>query len=118
MSRRNERSIVFLLACFAFMCLLLSGGSRLIGTTEQEESLPERTDSLLRAAFVSAPAPKPEQGTLHQRERFVQRRASAPAAENPVLNLLAACDANGNVLKSRTYLREVYQAFVLGDGFV
>lgn len=118
MTRRSEHSLVLLLVCFAFMCLLLGGGSRLIAVQGGEASVPERTDSLICAAFVSAPAPRAETGTPHQREQLVQRRESVPVTENPVLNVLTECDANGNVLKSRPYLREVYQAFVLGDGFV
>ncbi|MGN0774037.1 MAG: hypothetical protein ACI4MP_09650 [Candidatus Ventricola sp.] len=118
MARKSERSLVFLLICFAFIGLLLSGGSRLISTRDGENAMPEQADSLVRAAFVSAPAPQAETGTAHPREHSVQRRASAPAPENLILNTLAVCDANGNVLEGQPYLRAVYQAFALGDGFV
>ena len=118
MARKSERSIVFLFICFVFICLLLGGGSRLIGEQGEGEAMPEQAASPMRAAFVSAPAPKAETGTAHQREHIVQRHAQAPAPENRVLNILAQCDANGNVLKGRSYLRAVYQAFALGDGFV
>lgn len=118
MARRSERSLVFLLISFAFVCLLLSGGSRLIGAQGGKESMPQQGDSLVQAAFVSAPAPQAETGTAHPREHSVQRRASAPAPENRILNTLAVCDANGNVLEGQSYLRAVYQAFALGDGFV
>lgn len=118
MARRSGRSLVLLLAVFVFACLLLSGGSRLIGAQGEEESMPEQENVLVRAALVSAPAPKAETGSTHQREQSVQRRVQTPAPERRLLNLLAECDANGNVLKERTYLRAVYQAFALGDAFV
>ena len=118
MARKSERSLVFLFICFAFVCLLLGGGSRLIGVQAEEEAMPEQAASLMRAAFVSAPAPQAETGTAHQREQVAQRHAQAPAPENRILNILAQCDANGNVLESLSYLRTVYQAFALGDGFV
>lgn len=118
MASRSERSLFFLLVCFAFIGLLLGGGSRLIGTQGEENAMPERPDSLVRAAFVSAPAPKAETGTSHPRVHSVQRHTQAPAPESLTLNTLAVCDANGNVLKGRSYLRAVYQAFALGDGFV
>lgn len=118
MKRRGERSLVFLFICFAFVCLLISGGSRLIGGQSEERAGTERTDALMRAAFVSAPAPRAETEAAKPHEQLVQRRAAAPAPEGPILNTLAMCDANGNVLKGRTYMRAVYQAFVLGDGFV
>lgn len=118
MPRRSERSLVFLLISFAFVCLLLSGGSRLIGAQGGEESMPQQGDSLVQAAFVSAPAPIAETGAAHQREHCVQRHALTPAPERPSLADLVECDANGNVLKGQPYLRAVYQAFALGDGFV
>lgn len=118
MARKSERSLVFLLLGFAFVCLLLSGGSRLIGAQGEEEPAPVQAASLVRAAFVSAPAPRAETGAAQMREHSVQRHAQTPAPEPPVLSGLAACDANGNVLGSQPYLRTVYQSFVLGDGFV
>lgn len=118
MPRKSERSLVLLLICFAFVCLLLSGGSRLIGAQGEEESMPQQVNSLVQAAFVSAPAPIAETGTTQQREQCVQRHALTPAPERPIQTALAECDANGNVLKGQSYLHAVYQAFALGDGFV
>ena len=118
MARRSERSLVFLLISFAFVCLLLSGGSRLIGAQGGKESMPQQGNSLVQAAFVSAPAPIAETGATHQREHCVQRHAQTPAPERPILTAIAECDANGNVLKGQPYLHAVYQAFALGDGFV
>lgn len=118
MARRSGRSLIFLLLGFAFFCLLLSGGSRLIGAQGEEEPVSGQTASLVRAAFVSAPAPKAETGAAQQREQSVQRHAQAPAPQPPILSGLTECDANGNVLRGASYLHAVYQAFALGDGFV
>ena len=118
MPRKREQSLVLALVCFAFLGLLLSGGSRLIGAQDRAKAATERADALQRASFVSVPAPKAETGTAHQRGPVVQRCVCARLQESPAPDSLAACDSNGNVLKSRSYLHEVYQAFVLGDGFV
>ena len=117
MARRSERSLALLFVCFAFGCLLLGGGWRLIGTQGEENAMPGRATTLVRAALVSAPAPRAETGMTHPRAHSVQRHAKAPAPESLPLTARVRCDANGNVLSSMTYLRTVYQAFTLGDGF-
>ncbi len=118
MSRRNERSWLFFLICFAFSVLLLSGGARLIGSRESEKAVPIQAQTIVRAAWISAPAPREETGAPQQRGQSVQRQETAAVPESPVPHRPEACDANGHVLKSRSYLRTVYQAFTLGDGFV
>jgi hypothetical protein len=43
---------------------------------------------------------------------------SMPAQEDQALKRLVLSDSNGNVLAGDTYMRAVYQAFALDDGFV
>lgn len=118
MAERSERSWLFFLICFVFGALLLSGGARLIGSHELENADPIQAGAPVRAAWVSAPAPREETGAPQQRGQSVQRQEMAVVPESPAPHRPAACDANGHVLESRSYWRTVYQAFALGDGFV
>ena len=118
MKRRSEQSLVLFMVCFAFFCLLLSGGDRLIGMQKEENAVPEHPAALMRTAFAAVPTQRAETGAVQLRTGSVQRCDKAPAPENTILTPHAACDANGNVLGGQTYLHAVYQAFVLDDGFV
>lgn len=117
MRKRSERSLVLLSVMFVFACLLIAGGSRLVGHEEQEAPLSAAAGTLVRAALCSAPSEQQETcGTVRQEQG--NRRHEVPSVvDNPPPQALALCDANGNVLREQTYLHAVYQAFALGDGF-
>ncbi|HIS94139.1 MAG TPA: hypothetical protein IAC19_00035 [Candidatus Ventricola gallistercoris] len=110
-----------LLACITmvFLCVLLSGASRLVGHTAAER--PCSPPSAAQKAYLCS-APATVQETDGQSGRSLLPE-SPWARSNPPqpcrLNGMPAAvrDANGNVLLSQTYLRAVYQAFALGDGF-
>jgi len=118
MTKRSERSLVLFAVIFVFACLLLSGGSRLIG--HEGEAIPVQMGDVSggSSAFSAAPAPLCETGleSGSQAETIRDARAETPRHAAPAARV--ACDANGNVLGSRSYLHAVYQAFTLGDGFV
>lgn len=118
MPKRSERSLVLFSMVFVFVCLLFSGGSRLIGGQIPEDPIEERPVSLVRAAFTGMPAPRAETGRISGDEAAPLRERAAPAPHSPILTNRVTSDANGNVLGAQTYLRAVYQAFVLDDGFV
>ena len=117
MRKRSERSFVLFAMIFVFSCLLLSGGSRLIGHEEGEHVQLEDV-SPVRAAFSAAPAPQGEMGLAPSggTEDRIAAKAKAPGRESMPARVV--CDANGNVPSGASYLRAVYQAFSLGDGFV
>ena len=117
MRKRSERSLVLFAVIFVFACLLLSGGYRLIG---HEEGMEGRIESVsaVTAAFSAVPAPQSETGQAPVDGTAVHRAAMVPPPDCAVIPARVVCDANGNVLGSLSYLRAVYQAFSLGDGFV
>ena len=118
MTKRSERSLVLFAMIFVFACLLLSGGSRLIGHEGEAVPVQRAGVSGVSSAFSAAPAPLFEMGLepVHRAETIRDARAEAPGSAAPAARV--ACDANGNVLSGKSYLRAVYQAFTLGDGFV
>lgn len=118
MAKRSEQKLLLVCALFVFVCLLLSGGSRLIGTDSQMEPMPERSFASIRAVLTSPVERHAETGYVPGRSQSTQRAQTNPAPENRIPYHIALCDANGNVLGERTYMRAVYQVFVLGDGFV
>ena len=61
MRKRSERSIVFFAAIFVFVCLLFSGGSRLIGH-EGGSPAPVQAAPLEGVLLCAAPAPLGETG--------------------------------------------------------
>lgn len=117
MRKRSERSLVLFAVFFVFACLLLSGGSRLIGH-EERASVQIADVSGVAAAFSAAPSQRSETGVdpVHREASPREDKAEAPQGPAPCARVI--CDANGNVLGSVSYLRAVYQAFSLGDGFV
>ena len=118
MTKRSERSIVLFAVVFVFACLLLSGGSRLIGH-EGEELAVQMTDvSMAAAAFSAVPAPLCQMGLKPVCESETIRDAKTETLQKQEPPVCVACDANGNVLSGKPYLHAVYQAFSLGDGFV
>lgn len=72
---------------------------------------------VLSGMFYSAPAQRAETGCASVRDHADKAVVSAvPVIQNKP-DTAVCSDANGNVLRQETYLRAVYQAFSLGDGF-
>lgn len=118
MAKRSGRSLLFVCTLFVFACLLISGGSRLIGSDVQENPIPVRSAASIRAVLTNAITHRAQVGVQLRHEQRSQYMQALPAPEDRSLNHLTLCDANGNVLGEKTYMRAVYQSFVLGDGFV
>ena len=102
--------------CLMFCCLLVSGAPRLIASDHASDiQLPTG-----RTYISSAPAHEAE-GTsmLPHSNRVVRGEASMIYTHDshPNSSLLCRSDANGNILCAASYMRAVYQAFVLSDGF-
>ena len=118
MRNRSERSLVLFAVIFVFVCLLLSGGSRLIGHEDEVIPVQMADVSGVPSAFSAAPAPLCEMGLepICKSETIRDARADTPDCSLPCARVI--CDANGNVISGTSYLRAVYQAFSLGDGFV
>lgn len=115
----NFRPVLFACVAVAFLCLLLSGASRLIGHTEAAQ--PALPISAARNAYLcSTPVSAQEADGQSGRSTLPDSPWARRDPPRPCrLNGMPAAvrDANGNVLFSKTYLRAVYQAFSLGDGF-
>ena len=72
----------------------------------------------ISAALRCAPAPQmQEAGAPGQTQRGGSHRETAcpQAGLSPARTV--CCDANGNILSAQSYLRTVYRAFALSDGF-
>ncbi|MBR5302839.1 MAG: hypothetical protein IKU38_08395 [Clostridia bacterium] len=118
MGRKSERKLLLACMLFVFACVILSGGWRLVAANAQEAPLPVRSYAQIRAVLSAAPAQPSQTVSPVRRDAGMQRMHIAPAPENRTLNLSVASDSNGNVLAGGTYMRAVYQAFTLDDGFV
>lgn len=117
MTGKSGRSILLLSMVFAFICLLLGGGWRLVGG-QKDDPVPVRPYASIRAALSSAEAAPVHSASLMRRASGMARMHVSPAQEYQNLKRLVLSDANGNVLAAGTYMRAVYQAFTLDDGFV
>ncbi len=118
MKRALGRDMFLVFAVLAFACLLLGGGSRLIASPEAPSS-----PILPREGWLSASLTCPPSAQMQEIEaRRVQEERPISAS---ILYLhadeIGPCppqtDANGNILRQASYMRAVYQAFALGDGF-
>ena len=113
---KGKPGLRLLLAFFAltFSCVLLSGAGRLMGT--QAQQAPEAMPALVS---LSAPTAReaPESVSASFQESLRRAPEGETPQEQPVCTPRALTDANGNVLRARSYLRTVYSAFALGDGF-
>lgn len=118
MARKIERPMLLFVMLFAFACLLLGGGWRLVGHQQEDYLIPVRPYTAIRSALSNAQTTVQESLSVARRAVHEQRLRSAPAADRQVLKCTVPSDANGNVLAAGTYMRAVYQAFVLDDGFV
>ena len=117
MRKRGERCFVLLPLLIVFCCLLLSGGSRLIGR-EGEEMVHSQPTVILCSVLCSAPAQAEQTGCDPDCDRADKMQSMAASMIHDEPDTYVCSDANGNVLRRQTYLRAVYQAFSLGDGFV
>ena len=119
MKKRNMRSYMFSFMMFAFVCLLLSGGSRLIGCDVQSpETEPLAAVRLVPAMLCQAPSTRAQEGAGCPRMYTPDRQTAVPVVVYRQPEITVLSDANGNVIGHRSYMHEVYQAFALGDGFV
>ncbi|MBQ2990970.1 MAG: hypothetical protein IJD60_06735 [Clostridia bacterium] len=118
MMNRSVRKMVFAAAVTLFVCLFLSGSPRLIaGREELPETRPLHSVCAVPSYLTNGTVRHEENGCASFGEQTLQRRPFSVVVRcqdpvNPVLS-----DANGNVLGCRSYMHEVYQAFVLSDGF-
>lgn len=113
---KGKPGLRLLLALFAltFACVLLSGAGRLLRT--QAQQAPESLPALVS---LTAPAAREAVESVSAASQKSLRRAPEGEApqEQPASAPRALTDANGNVLRGMSYLRTVYSAFALGDGF-
>lgn len=100
-------------------CLLIGGAHRLIAFPEQENAgMPVYAREVY---LCSAPSQINEWSGCADRQEHPLLRAMAdalPAPRVPSGLIALGADANGNVLGKESYVRSVYHAFALGDGFV
>lgn len=118
MKRTLWRDAFFVFAVFSFACLLLGGGSRLIASPEKEAGPIVLRESFMSASLTCPPSTRADELPDHKN----QENRQAASAAYCLLNREISCsipqtDANGNVLRRASYMRTVYQAFALGDGF-
>ena len=103
--------------CFAL--LLVTGGGRLIGHHDPLILLDEEMPTEVCLASLQASIEQTKPAALRERE---SQRSDQHAHPNEILSAAkspALCrDSNGNILVGCSYMRAVYQAFALGDGFV
>jgi len=118
MKEKSLRLILFYSFVFVFLCLLLSGGSRLIAWHQYPlECVPDRGLSSIPAVLTAMQTTVQENACSCQNRMLSYKKEFSVAAHVLDLPARVLCDANGNVLGQRSYMHEVYQVFSLGDGF-
>ena len=118
MARKSERKLLLVCMLFAFACLIASGGWRLVAGYGEDDFTPVRADAYVRTYISAAPVQPGETVAPARRDMGVQRMHIVPAPQDRILMSSVQSDSNGNVLAWGTYMRAVYQAFALDDGFV
>ncbi len=118
MRERSWRLLLGALCGCAFALLLCGGAGRLVARDEAQSAIsPPRTV----VAFLTEAHAQPQSGERSEaRPMGGERQARPVSGLSPArvrAELLQRSDANGRVLSGRSYLREVYEAFTLGDGF-
>lgn len=108
------------LILFAFACLLLAGSQRLIASSDKPKDFADLSGR--EAWFCAVPTAAQEQLPEGQSvsRASSEKRAAVPSERwnRQAGRLVARCDANGNVLSGNgRYMKAVYRAFPLGDGF-
>lgn len=116
---KSMRSFGFAFALLVFACILLSGGQRLIGFdgAVQPKPLSVQTVNLVQSEWTAAPAPQGQSGCLSEKKHLTEKQSMCMVIPKEHPSMYVLSDANGNVLGCRSYIHEVYQAFVLSDGF-
>lgn len=120
MKKRAWHSALFVVLCLTFGCLLLCSAPRLVASDEvRSASLPPAP---LAGWFQAALSCLPSQQTIHaaQQPREERKIAADVCAHDHQRDItpIPITDANGNILIHYSYIRCVYQAFTLSDGFV
>jgi len=119
MKNRTLKSEAFLVCMLFFVFLLIAGSHRLIGgSSESENPVPFTSVAAVSSAFTAIPAVRAESSSPVSRTSSLSKQCICVATVRPPIQLSVLSDANGNVLGHRSYIHEVYQAFVLNDGFV
>ncbi|MDO5378183.1 MAG: hypothetical protein Q4G52_07610 [Clostridia bacterium] len=118
MREKGWRLVLGTICCCAFLVLLLSGAERLVARQEDERAVspPRAVAAFLTGSHADAPGGERGEARTASGERQARQTAGLSPARVCV-SLLLRRDANGRVLSSRSYLREVYEVFALGDGF-
>ena len=119
MTGSRGRSMLFAASLALFACLLLSGAQRLIGSQLQGGQSPAAAPA---QAYLCSASPayvlSTEDGSRDKAGEYRDSVDALPAGRPFAQPRGARADANGNVIASGiSYLRSVYQAFALGDGF-
>ena len=114
MKARGSRVCSGAIVLFVFVCLLLAGAGRLIASEGDGQHMPDLSQR--QAWLCAAPNADARQeirpGGEHRFAFSANREGQRAAA------LLQRRDANGNILPgSESYMKTVYRAFPLGDGF-
>jgi len=119
MKQLTLRSAAFFCFMFLFAVLLVGGWPRLIAQADQAADqavtmrlVPARIDAQ-RVSFESASGAAVQHS---HREKPACDRQDA-SVRGPQSHAAPCTDTNGNILFSVSYMRSVYQAFALGDGF-
>ncbi len=118
MLERSWRLLLGALCGMMFILLLCGGAGRLVAGEKAERAVspPRVVVAFLTEAHAQAQSAEREKA----RPTGGERRAKPVSGLSPArsrVTLLQRSDANGRVLSGRSYLREVYEAFTLGDGF-
>lgn len=118
MLERSWRLLLGALCSVAFILLLCGGAGRLIAGEKAERAVspPRTVAAFLTEAHAGAQSAERERARPMGGERR-ERPVSGLSPARSRATLLQRSDANGRVLSGRSYLREVYEAFTLGDGF-
>ena len=120
MKARGSRICSGAIVLFVFVCLLLAGAGRLISSESDGQRMPDLSQ---RQAWLCA-APNAAQEPLTDARQEIRPGGehrfafSANREGQRAAALLQRRDANGNILPgSESYMKTVYRAFPLGDGF-
>ena len=120
MKAKGSRVCSGAIVLFVFVCLLLAGVGRLIASESDGQHM---ADLSQRQAWLCA-APNAAQEPLTDARQEIRPGGehrfafSANREGQRAAALLQRRDANGNILPgSESYMKTVYRAFPLGDGF-
>ena len=120
MKAKGSRVCSGAIVLFVFVCLLLAGAGRLIASEGDGQRMPDLSQ---RQAWLCA-APNAAQEPLTDARQEIRPGGehrfafSANREGQRAAALLQRRDANGNILPgSESYMKTVYRAFPLGDGF-